>query len=75
MIEPKWVDLEKVVAFHREEIEYSGGLYGMRDVTLLESAFLPTKSYQKMNLRHGLKPIPARYRCNSEATKNADQLL
>ena len=40
LIEPKWVDSEEVVAIHRREIEYSGGLYGVRDLTLFESALV-----------------------------------
>ncbi|MFZ5630480.1 MAG: type II toxin-antitoxin system death-on-curing family toxin [Spirochaetota bacterium] len=36
--EPKWLSKELVIAMHRELIRQYGGLYAIRDATLLESA-------------------------------------
>jgi death-on-curing protein len=36
--EPKWLSKELVIAMHRELVRQYGGLYAIRDETLLESA-------------------------------------
>jgi death-on-curing protein len=36
--EPKWLSKELVVAMHRELVRQHGGLYAIRDETLIESA-------------------------------------
>lgn len=36
--EPKWLSKDLVIAMHRELIRHYGGLYAIRDATLLESA-------------------------------------
>ena len=38
MKQPKWLTLEMIVAIHDEALHYFGGLEGIRDRTLLESA-------------------------------------
>lgn len=38
MKEPKWLSKELVIAMHRELLRQYGGLYGIRDEKLLESA-------------------------------------
>lgn len=45
--EPKWLSKELIVAMHRELIRLYGGLYALRDETLLESAL--SKPHQKFN--------------------------
>jgi death on curing protein len=38
MTEPKWLRLEAVLAFHQESLRQHGGLHGIRDLGMLESA-------------------------------------
>lgn len=54
MKEPRWILLETVLAIHQRQIAEHGGLEGLRDNTLLESALNAPK-----NLYHYEIPKPS----------------
>ena len=54
MSEPKWILFETAVAIHKRQIAEHGGLEGIRDRTLLESALTGPK-----NLFHYTVPKPS----------------
>ena len=45
MIEPKWIEKDLVLTIHKMQISRFGGLGGVRDVKLLESALARAKHY------------------------------
>lgn len=62
MIEPDFLTVEEVLLIHDEQIEVYGGIYGIRDKSLLESAvMMPQASFGGEYLHSGLFEMSAAY--------------
>lgn len=62
MIEPEFLNVEDVLLIHDEQIEVYGGIHGIRDKGLLESAvMMPQASFGGEYLHKGLFEMSAAY--------------
>ena len=62
MIEPDFLSLEDVLQIHSEQIDVYGGIHGIRDQGLLESAIMtPQASFGGEYLHNGLFEMAAAY--------------
>lgn len=62
MIEPEFLTVEDVLLIHDEQLEAYGGIHGIRDEGLLESAvMMPQASFGGELLHHGLFEMAAAY--------------
>lgn len=48
-MEPKWIEKDLALTIHKIQISRFGGLYGIRDIGLLESALARPKHYYGFN--------------------------
>jgi death on curing protein len=62
MIEPEFLTVEDVLLIHDEQLEAYGGIHGIRDKGLLESAtMMPQASFGGEYLHNGLFEMAAAY--------------
>jgi len=62
MMEPEFLTLDEVLALHEKQLEAFGGIHGIRDTGLLESAVMtPQASFGGEYLHPGLFEMAAAY--------------
>jgi death on curing protein len=65
MKEPQWVRIDVLLATHKEIIAEHGGVTGVRDINLLESACAsPKQAYHYKNPKPTIYELAAKYACN-----------
>ncbi len=60
--EPIFLEIEEILAFHKVQISVFGGSYGIRDISLLESAIaMPKASFGSQYLHQDISEMAAAY--------------